>query len=113
MMWIKWLTQKVKKRLRGKDKYLHPACKINKAVCSFGESYIGKTVTNIEVRWNGLNNPTKKSNLSKHVKDTVDRVFYWPKLAKAPTKMFWRIVLEMFTLSYENLCLMSNLSHAD
>ena len=85
--------------MRVKDKYLHPTGKNYKTVCSFGEGYIGKTVTNIEVRWNELNNPMKKSNLSKHVKDIVDHVFYWPMLVKAPTNMFWRIVLELFTLT--------------
>ena len=48
---IKWLTQKVKNLFRVRDKSLHQDCKIYKGVCLCGESYIGETVRNVEVRW--------------------------------------------------------------
>ena len=47
---IKWLTKKVKSLFRVKDKSLHQACKIYKDVCSCGESYIGETIRDVEVR---------------------------------------------------------------
>ena len=46
---IKWLTKKLKSLFRVKRKSLHQSCKIHKGVCSFGESYIGETVANVEV----------------------------------------------------------------
>ena len=47
---IKWLTQKVKILFRVKDKSLHQACKIYEGIYSCGESYIGETAGNVEVR---------------------------------------------------------------
>ena len=45
-MRLKWLTKKAKTLF----KVLHQACKIYKGVCSCGESYIGETIRNVEVR---------------------------------------------------------------
>ena len=87
---IKWLTKKVKSLFRVKRKSLHQSCKIHKGVCSFGESYIGETVTNVEVSWNEHNNPMKKSNSLKHIKDNVDHGFNWSVLANATQNMFQR-----------------------
>ena len=93
---IKWLMQKVKNLFRVKDKSLHQACKIYKGVCSCGESYVGETVRNVEVRWGEHNNSTKVSNSSKHIKDNVDHAFDWLVLARAPTNTFQRKVLEAY-----------------
>ena len=46
---IKWLTKKVKTLFGVKDKSLHQACKICKGFCTCGESYLGKTIKNVEV----------------------------------------------------------------
>ena len=97
---IKWLTQKVKNLFRVKDKSLHQACKIYKGVCSCGKSYIGETVRNIEVHWGELNNPTKLSNPSKHIKENVD-TFHWLVLARAPTNTFQKKVLEAYYIVLE------------
>ena len=65
---------------------------IYKGGCSCGESYIGETVRNVEVRWGEHNNPTKASNLSKHIKDNVDHTFHWSVLARAATNTFqWKV----------------------
>ena len=72
---IKWLTKKVKNLFRVKDKYMHQSCKFYKGVYSRSQSCIGKTVENVEILWNKLNNPIKKSNQSNHVKDNVYHVF--------------------------------------
>ena len=77
---IKLITKKVKTLFRVKDKSLHQACKIYNGVCSFGKSYIGETIRNVEVRWNEHNNPIKKSNPSKHIKDNLDHAFNWSVL---------------------------------
>ena len=87
-MQIKWLTKKVKTLFRVKDKSLHQACKIYKGVCSCGESYIGEIIRNVEVHWDEHNNPMKKSNLLKHLKDNPDHAFNWSVLANAPKNMF-------------------------
>ena len=60
---------------RVKDKSLHQACKIYKSLGSSGESYIGETIRNVEVRWDEHNNSMKKSNPSKHIKDNLDHIF--------------------------------------
>ena len=99
---IKWLTQKVKKLfIKVKDKSLHQACKIYKGVCSCGESYIGETVRNVEVRWGVHNNPTKVLNSSKRIKDNVDHMFHWSMLARATTNMLQQKVLEAYYIVLE------------
>ena len=98
---IKWLTKKVKTLLKVKDKSLYQACKIYKGVCSCGESYIGETIRNAEVRWNEHNNPMNKSNPSKYIKDNLDHVFNWSVLANAPKNMFQQKVLEAYYIVLE------------
>ena len=92
---IKWLTKKIE------DKSLHQACKTYKGISSCGESYIGGTIRNVEVRWEEHNNPMKKSNPSKHLKDNLDHVFNWPVLANAPENMFQQKVLEAYYIVLE------------
>ena len=69
-------------------------------------------VRNVEVRWGEHNNPTKKSNPSKHIKDNVDHMFHWLVLARAPTNTSQRKVLEAYIV-LEKLPLMINLSLTD
>ena len=113
---IKWLTKKVKTLFRIKDKSLHKACKIYKGACSCGESYIRETIRNIEVHWDEHNNPMKKSNPLKQIKDNLDHVFNWSVLANAPKNMFqqkvpeaYYIVLEKPTLNVQLECNRLNL----
>ena len=87
-VWKKWLTKKVKTLFRFKGKSLHQACKIYKGLYSCGESYIGETSRNVEVRWNEHNNPMKKSNPSKYIIDNLDPVFNSSVLTNAPKNMF-------------------------
>ena len=70
-------------------KSLHQARKIYKGVCSCGEGYIGKTIRNVEVRWDEHNNPMKKSNQSKHIKDNLDHVL----ICQCTYKLYFLIVL--------------------
>ena len=113
-MRIKWITKKVKTLFRVKDKSLHQACKIYNGVCSCGKIYIGETIRNVEVRWNEHNNPIKKSNPSKHMKDNLDHAFNWSVLANAPKNMFQRKALEVYCIVLEKPTLnMNNLSPTD
>ena len=86
---------------RVKDKSLHQACKIYKGIRSCGKSYIGETVTNVDVHWGEDNNPTKVLNPSKHIKDNVDHTFHWSVLARPPTNTFQQKVLEAYYIVLE------------
>ena len=79
-----------------KDKSLHQACKIYQGICSCGESYVGETVRNVEIRWNEHNNPTKSSNPAKHISSNIDHVFTWTVIANAPKNKFQRKILEAY-----------------
>ena len=59
-MQTKWLIKKLKTLFEFKYESLHQACKVYKGVCSCGESYFGKIIRNVEVRWDEHNNPMKK-----------------------------------------------------
>ena len=98
---ITWLTKKLKTLFRVKDKSLHYTCKIYKGVCSCGESSIGETIRNVEVRWDEYNNPMKNSNPSNHIKDNLDKVFNWSVLANAPKNMFQQKILEAYYIVLE------------
>ena len=98
---IKWLTKKVKTLFKVKDKSLPRRCKTYKGVCSFGESYIGETIRNVEVRWDEHNNTMNRSNHSKHIRDNLDHVFNWPVLANAPKNMLQQKILEAYYIVLE------------
>ena len=91
---IKWFTKNIKTMFRVKDKSLYQTCKIYKGVCSCGEIYISETIRNVEVCWDEHNNPMKKSNPLKPIKDNLDCAFNWSVLANAPKNMFQRKVLD-------------------
>ena len=63
---LKWLTKKVKSLFPLKDRNLHPSCKTYKGICSCGETYIGKTIRNVEERWSEHNSAEDKSEPAKH-----------------------------------------------
>ena len=54
-----------------KDKNDYKSCVIYNGDCSCGSRYIGETKRNVEVRWNEHNNPTKCSELSKHLRTST------------------------------------------
>ena len=112
---IKWSTENVKSLFRVKYKFLHEACKICKPVCLCIESYIGKTIRNVEVRWDEYNDEMKKSNPSTHIKDNLDHVFIWTVLANARRNlcMFKRKVPEVYYIVLEKATLNEHLSLTD
>ena len=72
---IKYLTRKIRTLFHLKDKSLHPACKISKGICIFGEKYMGESKRNVEIRWMEHNTPGNKSNPAKHLIDNIDHSF--------------------------------------
>ena len=92
------MTRKVKTLFHFKDKTIHQACKFYKGVCSCGESYVGETERNVEVRWGEHNNPTNsnKSIPSRHIKNNIDHVFTWSVIANAPKSKYLRKIIEAY-----------------
>ena len=52
--------------------------------CSCGETYIGVTIYNTSIRWEEHNDPTKKSEPVKNLKNIFYHVFNWVILHKTP-----------------------------
>ena len=51
---------------------------------SCGETYIGVTICNTSIRWEEHNDPTKKSEPVKNLKNNFYHVFNWVILRKTP-----------------------------
>ena len=98
-MRIKWLTKKVTCLKLKINLCIKPVKFISVSSC--GESYIGETIRNVEVRWDEHDNLMNKSNPSKHIKDHLYHVFNWSVLANAPKNMFQRKVLEAYYIVLE------------
>ena len=96
---IKWLTRKMKTLFKLKDPCIHPACKIYKGVCTCGETYIGETIRNVEIRWKEHNIPSDKSNPSKHINSHIDHIFTWSIICNAPTNKFKRKIIEAYFIA--------------
>lgn len=81
---IKWNTKKVKSLLSLKSKNPHPSCKIYYGECNCGETYIGETARNVEVRWKEHNSLQGSSEPSRHLQSHPDHAFSWKVLFSAP-----------------------------
>ena len=64
---ITWKTRNKRSLFPLKNKNDYKSRVIYKGDCSYGLRYISETKRNTEVRWNEYNNPTKSSELSKHI----------------------------------------------
>ena len=96
---IKWITRKTKTLFKLKDKCVHPACKIYRGVCSWGETYIGETIRNVKTRWNEHNIPSEKSNPSKLLNSNIAHHFSWSVICNAPVKKSTRKILEAYFIA--------------
>ena len=66
-----------------KDKSSHPSCRIYDENCSCGESYVGKTMRNVQTRWCEHNAPCDKSNPSKNFNENIKHIFSWKVISNA------------------------------
>ena len=81
---IKWQTKKVRSLFKVKSINPYPSCKIYFGECNCGETYVGETIRNVEIRWAEHNSLKGKSEPSKHLQDNVDHAFTWRILSSAP-----------------------------
>ena len=81
---VKWLTKKLKSYFPLKNPNLHLSCKIYKGICGCGETYIGKTIPNVEECSSEHNSADNKSKPAKHLADNEEHFFLWSILLAAP-----------------------------
>ena len=81
---IRWKTRNLKSLFPLKDKYLHPACKVYKGICSCESSYVSETKRDVEVRYSERNHPSGKFEPSKHLHQNINHVFTWSAICSAP-----------------------------
>ena len=96
---IKWITRKVKPLFKVKDKNLHPSCKTYKGECTCGETCVGETFRNLEIRSAVHNNINKKSEPSKHLFLNIWHSFNWSVLLPAPKNTRTRKNLQAFCIA--------------
>ena len=71
---IKLKTKKVKTLFNLKDKNPYPSCVIYQGICRCGETYVGETKRNVEIRWRE----------AKHLRNFTNHTFKWNILCQAP-----------------------------
>ena len=81
---IRWKTRNLKSLFPLKDKDLHPACKIYGRIYSCESTYVGEIKRNVEVRYSEHNNPSGKSETSKHFHQNINHVFTCSVICSAP-----------------------------
>ena len=96
---IKWNTKKVQSLFKLKSENPHQSCKIYHGVCSCGETYIGETKRNVEVRWDEHNDPSGKSEPSKHSGVNKDHKFTWSIMSHASINFRERKILEAYYIA--------------
>ena len=97
---IKWNTRKVKSLFKLKSQNPHPSCKIYVGECLCGETYIGETARNVEVRWGEHNSLKGNSEPAKHLeRNDNNHLFNWKILMSAPLKSKERKNLEAFQIA--------------
>ena len=81
---IKWITKKVKSLFSLKYNNLYPACLIYKRTCVCDEIYIGKTIRNVDIRWNEHEDMRKEPEHAKHLRENLNHKFKWETLLQTP-----------------------------
>jgi len=64
---IMWQTRKMESIFKLKDKITHPSHVIYQGKCNCGQTYIGETACNLEVRVNEHSDVNKQSEPAKHI----------------------------------------------
>ena len=90
---ILWQIRKIKSIFKLKDKNQHPFHVIYEGDCSCGESYIGETMSNEEVRTAEHNDTTLNSEPARHLKQNKSHKFSWRLIYQA-RKLFKHKILE-------------------
>ena len=88
-----WQTRKIKSIFKPEDKNQHPSHVIYEGNCSCGESYVGETMRNVEVRTAENNDPTNNSEPARILKQNKSHKFTW-KVTHPARKFFKRKILE-------------------
>ena len=74
---ISWERRKIQTLFRLKDIKLYLACRIYYGDGECGEDYIGETKRNTITKWSEHDNPTKDSELARHLNKYANHVFTW------------------------------------
>jgi len=78
-----WQTRKMESIFKLKDKNTHPSHVIYKGKCTCGQTYVGETARNLEVRVNEHSDVNKQSEPAKHIKKHPNHKFSWEVLITA------------------------------
>ena len=98
---IKWITRNVKSLFKVKSKNQHPSCVIYRGKCSCGEEYSGETERNVKKCWSQHNNPTEKTEPTRHLSYDIGHLFAWEILMPAPKDKETHKNLEAFFIAVE------------
>ena len=79
-LFIMWQTRKIESVFKLKDKNTHPSHVIYKGECTCGQTYIGETARNLEVRVNEDSDVNKQSEPAKHIRKHPNNKFTWKVL---------------------------------
>ena len=73
---VLWSTRNIKSLFPLKDRVKYLSFVIYEGKCSCGRWYRGQTIRNSDIRWNGHESTTGKSQPAKHLADTKSHMFY-------------------------------------
>ena len=99
VLWIKWITRKLKTLFKFKGKCVHPACEIYYSVYCCGQTYIGETIRNVETRWNEHTMPSNKSNPSKQLNSNITHHFSWSFICNVSVKKLTQKILKAYFIA--------------
>ena len=91
---IIWNTKKIRSLFPLKDKNLHRSTVIYEGICSCGDTYIGETNRNAQIRWSEHDKPSENSEPSKHRLAHKEHKFEWKIISSAPHHHGKRKILE-------------------
>ena len=97
-----WAKRKIKSLFKIKDNVKHLSCVIYQGICSCRNNYIGETIRNAVTRIDEHEQPNRKSEPSKHIKNNPGHKFDWMILSRAPSHRLKRIILEAYFMKQLN-----------